>query len=147
MSEQDNDVQSDAADQTQVVPNTAKPAVNFGTQALADFLQVVGNGVADLNTIAVGLAAIGQNHTKPESLNINWAPKDPLVAARKAGKAALHAAMVVATEALGQYVRTITKLPRFKDLTTDWSSRTPRHQRLIDSQNWLSCCSLQSSLW
>jgi hypothetical protein len=126
MPEQKNEVQSGAADRAQVVPDTEKPAVTFGTQPLADFLQVVGNGVADLNTIAVGLAAIGQYHEKPEGLNINWAPKDPLVAARKARKAAVHAAMVVTVEALGQYVRAITKLPRFKELTTEWNSRKPK---------------------
>jgi hypothetical protein len=125
MSERKNDARSETGDRTQVVLDATKPAVTFGTQALADFLQVVGNGVADLNTIAVGLAAIGPDHQKPEGLNISWAPTDPLVAARKARKAALHAAMVVTVEALGQYVRTVTKLPRFKVLTTEWSSRKP----------------------
>lgn len=118
--------QSDTADCAQIESGTAKTAVAFDTQALADFLKVVGNGVADLNTIAVGLAAIGPDHEKPEGLNISWAPKDPLVSARKARKAAVHAAMVVTVEALGQYVRTITKLPRFEKLTTEWNSRKPK---------------------
>lgn len=118
--------QADSADRAQLVPNTAKPAVAFGTQALADFLQVVGNGVADLNTIAVGLAAISPDHEKPEGLNISWAPKDPVIAARKARKGAVHAAMVVTVEALGQYVRALTKLPRFEKLTTEWNSRKPK---------------------
>lgn len=126
MSEPKNDAQSGATDRAQVVPDTVKPADNSGTQALADFLQVVGSGVADLNTIAVGLSAIGHDHEKPEGLNISWAPKDPLVAARKARKAAVHAAMVVTVEALGQYVRTITKLPRFEKLTKEWNSRKPK---------------------
>lgn len=126
MSEKYIDGESNAADRKTVVPDTAKPAVTLGTQALADFLQVVGNGVADLNTIAVGLAAIGPHHARPEGLNISWAPKDPLVAARKARKAALQAAMVVTVEALGQYVRTITKLPRFESLITGWSSKKPK---------------------
>lgn len=116
--------QSDA--QSSVEPDTKKRQSNSSTQALADFLQVVGSGVADLNTIAVGLAAITQNHEKPDGLNISWAPKDPLLAAKKARKAAVHAAMVVAVEALNQYVRAVTKLPRFEKLTTEWSSRKPK---------------------
>ena len=104
----------------------AEPAITFGTQALADFLKVVGGGVADLNTIAVGLAAIGPDHEKPAGLNVSWSPRDPEVAARKARKAAMHAAMVVTVEALAQYVRTITKLPRFGPLTDKWNSRSPK---------------------
>lgn len=110
---------------TQALPDTTSIAVNASTQALADFLNVVGNGIADLNTIAVGLAAIGDDHSKPEGLNISWAPKDPLAAARKARKSAVHAAMVVTVEALNQYVRAVTKLPRFGDLIADWSARKP----------------------
>lgn len=126
MSEPNNDAQSIEIDRTHVISDTLKPVDNSGTQALADFLQVVGSGVADLNTIAVGLAAIGENHEKPEGLNISWAPKDPLIAARKARKAAVQAAMVVTVEALGQYVRAVTKLPRFEKLTKEWSSRKPK---------------------
>lgn len=96
-----------------------------GTQALADFLTVIGSGVADLNTIAVGLAAIGPDHEKPDGLNVSWSPSDPVTAARKARKAAVHAAMVVAVEALNQYVRAVIKLPRFRELTEDWRSRKP----------------------
>ncbi|WP_424680897.1 hypothetical protein [Frateuria sp. YIM B11624] len=125
MAETQSEVRSTSTDCAKMVPDTTKPAITFGTQALADFLQVVGNGVADLNTIAVGLAAIGQHHEKPEGLNINWAPKEPLVAARKARKAAVHAAMVVTVEALAQYMRAITKLPRFANLTAEWSARKP----------------------
>ncbi|MDD0997996.1 hypothetical protein M5G20_19310 [Pseudomonas sp. TNT2022 ID1044] len=101
--------QSDA--QSSVEPDTKKRQSNSSTQALADFLQVVGSGVADLNTIAVGLAAITQNHEKPDGLNISWAPKDPLLAAKKARKAAVHAAMVVAVEAPG--VRIVVASPIF----------------------------------
>ncbi|WP_144091015.1 hypothetical protein [Pseudomonas kilonensis] len=128
MSEPKNTAPSGATDCAQIVSmlDTAKPADSSGTQALTDFLQVVGSGVADLNTIAVGLAAIGQDHEKPEGLNISWAPKDPLVAARKARKAAVHAAMVVTAEALAQYIRAVTKLPRFQRLTTEWNSRKPK---------------------
>lgn len=126
MSESQNQVPSTSADSAKTAPDTTMPAITYGTQALADFLQVVGGAVADLNTIAVGLAAIGQGHKKPDGLNINWAPKDPLVAARKARKAALHAAMVVTVEALAQYVRAITKLPRFDNLTAEWNSRKPK---------------------
>ena len=109
-----------------VVPDTTKPAVNECTQALADFLQAVGESVADLNTIAVGLAAIGQDHQKPDGLNISWNPKDPVIAARKARKAAVHAVMVVVTEALGQYVSAVTNLPRFDALTKAWNDRKPK---------------------
>lgn len=111
------------ADNTQ---GAGESAVNFGTQALADFLKVVGGGVADLNTIAVGLAAIGPDHEKPAGLNVSWSPKDPVLAARKARKAAMHATMVVAVEALAQYIRAITKLPRFGALTSEWRSRSPK---------------------
>lgn len=113
-------------DAVPAVPETAKPSVNECSQALADFLQVVGESVADLNTIAVGLAAITQDHQKPEGLNISWNPKDPVIAARKARKAAVHAAMVVSTEALGQYVRAVTNLPRFNALTKAWAERKPK---------------------
>lgn len=116
----------DARSRTQAMLDTTKPAVSGSTQALADFLKVVGESVADLNTIAVGLAAIHQGHEKPEGLNVSWNPKDPVVAARKARKAAVHAAMVVTAEALAQYVRAVTKLPRFGVLTAAWSSRTPK---------------------
>lgn len=126
MLETKNGVTSSECSRTQVKLDTTKPASNHSTQALADFLQVVGESVADLNTIAVGLAAIHQGHEKPEGLNISWAPKDPVIAARKARKAAVHAAMVVTTEALAQYVRAVTKLPRFGALTAAWNSRTPK---------------------
>jgi len=101
------------------------PKNTYGTQALADFLTVIGSGVADLNTIAVGLAAIGPDHIKPEGLNVSWSPSDPVTAARKARKAAVHAAMVVAVEALSQYVRAIIKLPRFEKLNEEWRLRRP----------------------
>lgn len=120
------ETQSIGTIRAQIVTETVKPTSTFGTQALADFLEVIGNCVADLNTIAVGLAAIGEEHVKPQGLNINWAPKDPLVAARKARKAALHAAMVVTAEALAQYIRAITNLPRFKALTSEWNARKPK---------------------
>lgn len=126
MLDKNNDIQLDATVRTQAMADTLEPAVTVGTQALADLLQVVGNGVADLNTIAVGLAAIGQNHVKPEGLNISWTPKDPLIAARKARKAALHGAMVITVEALGEYVRAITKLPRFESVTAEWNLRKPK---------------------
>ncbi|POA70810.1 hypothetical protein [Pseudomonas sp. DP16D-R1] len=126
MSESQNDAQSSVNDRAKVEPDTTKRQSNSSTQALADFLQVVGSGVADLNTIAVGLAAISQNHVKPDGLNISWAPKDPQLAAKKARKAAVHAAMVVTVEALNQYVRAVTKLPRFERLTSEWKSRKPK---------------------
>jgi hypothetical protein len=54
----------------------------------------VGEAVANLNTVAVGLDAVEKGHKKSETLNISWDPGDRIAAARKARKFVLASAKI-----------------------------------------------------
>ncbi|MDD4977436.1 MAG: hypothetical protein PHI29_02260 [Gallionella sp.] len=102
--------------------NTTKPinAANQGSLARQELLNRIGENVANLNTIVVGLAAVENGAEKPDGLDISWNPTDRQAAARKARKAAIEAAMIQASEAINQYIYAVSNLPRFKTLRDKW---------------------------
>ena len=81
------------------------------SQPLKTFLHDVGEAVAHLNTIIVGLDSVENGYQKPATLRISWSPSDPKMAARKARRFALEAILVRVCEALNQYVMAASKLP------------------------------------
>lgn len=102
--------------------------VRQATQPLRYFLHEVGEAVANLNATVVGLAAVENGYDKPESLNISWNPTNRTAAARKARRFVLEAVLVRVSEALGQYVGAVSKLPRFDIIREAWAedSRTKK---------------------
>jgi hypothetical protein len=91
--------------------------------ALTQFMNDVGEAVANLNTVAVGLDAVEKGHQKPDSLNISWGPADRIVAARKARKFVVESVLVHVTEAIGQYIAALSKLPRFSEVREGWEGK------------------------
>jgi hypothetical protein len=90
------------------------------TQPLRYFLHDVGEAVANLNTTVVGLDAVENGYNKPDGLNISWNPSNRSAAARKARRFVLEAGLVRVTEALNQYIRALSKLPRFEAARAVW---------------------------
>lgn len=97
-----------------------KHAVSF---AFAQFIHQVGEAVANLNTVAVGLDAVEKGHEKPETLNISWNPDDRIAAARKARKFVVESVLIHVSEAINQYVVALSKLPRFSKIRDGWSEK------------------------
>lgn len=90
------------------------------SQPLRYFLQDVGEAVANLNTTVVGLDAIENGYSKPDGLSISWNPTNRSAAARKARRFVLEAVLVRVSEALCQYIKTVSKLPRFEAINNAW---------------------------
>lgn len=88
--------------------------------ALTQFMRDVGEAVANLNTVAVGLDAVEKGHEKPETLNISWSPDDRISAARKARKFVLESVLTRVSEAANQYIAALSELPRFHALRESW---------------------------
>ena len=91
------------------------------SQPLRYFLQDVGEAVANLNTTVVGLDAVENGYSKPDGLNISWNPTNRSAAARKARRFVLEAVLVRVSEALCQYIKTVSKLPRFEAINNAWA--------------------------
>jgi hypothetical protein len=64
------------------------------SQPLSMLLADVGDAVASLNTVVVGLDAVEMGHEKPDSLDISWGPDNRRAAARKARKFVVEAVLV-----------------------------------------------------
>jgi hypothetical protein len=101
-------------------PDGASSKKNTISFALTRFMSDVGEAVANLNTVAVGLDAIEKGHKKPNSLNISWDPDDRIAAARKARKFVVESILVLVSEAIGQYIAALSKLPRFAQIRSSW---------------------------
>lgn len=101
-------------------------------QPLREFLHGVGETVANLNTTVVGLDAVEKGHEKPSSLSISWHPTDRSVAARKARRFVLEAALVRVSEAIGTFIRAMAKLPRFAAVTERWNKDTSQAEKMAD---------------
>jgi hypothetical protein len=97
-----------------------KDTISF---ALAQFMRDVGEAVANLNTVAVGLDAVEKGHKKPDALNISWNPDDRIAAARKARKFVLESVLVHVSEAINQLVTALSKLPRFSKVRESWGAK------------------------
>ncbi len=113
-------------------PNGAAETQYGLSQPLRYFLIAVGEAVASLNTIVVGLDAIEKGHEKPETLNISWNPRDRIVAARKTRRFAIEAVLVRVAEALNEYVTAIAHLPCLEAVRQSWTSNTSRAEKLAD---------------
>lgn len=118
-------------------PNGIAKTASFSI-ALTILLRDVGEAVANLNTLVVGLDAVERGHEKPDSLNISWKPADRQTAARKSRKFVLESVMVRVLEAFNQYVLAVTALPRFATLKVQWAAQTnppTNAQRIADISN------------
>lgn len=101
-------------------------------QPLRDFLRRVGEAVANLNTVVVGLDAVERGHQKPAALDISWNPSDRAAAARKARRFIQDATLVHVSEAMREFVRATVKLPRYRNLSERWSRDTSVAERLTE---------------
>ena len=87
-------------------------------------LRDIGKAVFELNTAVVGLDAVENGYEKPKNLDISWAPRDQKIAARESRRFILESVMVRVSEVINQFVTTVSKLPRFKDVQKDSGSDT-----------------------
>lgn len=101
------------------------------SQPLSVLLSEIGEAVAVLNTSVVGLDAVEKGHKKPDSLDISWAPDDPVSAARKARKFVIESVLVRVFEALFEHSNTISSLSRFSSIVESWKDKdTSRADRI-----------------
>lgn len=105
------------------IPDGVASTENTISFALTRFMKDVGEAVANLNTVAVGLDAVEKGHEKPDGLNISWAPDDREAAARKARKFVIESVLIHVSEAIGQYVAALSKLPRFAEIRRSWDGK------------------------
>lgn len=93
------------------------------TPALQHFLNSTGRVVHHLNTLVVGLSAVEVGAaTKPTSMDITWAPSDPITSSRQARAFALRSTLVFLAEEINEYIDQITKYPGLKR-PSDWSDK------------------------
>ena len=113
-------------------PNGATNSVDIASpvQPLRDFLNSVGEAVANLNTAIVGLDAVEQGHRKPATLNISWNPQDRIAAARKSRRFVIEAVLVHVAEALSEFVSVMARLPSFDAVSLAWDSKATRADKL-----------------
>lgn len=102
------------------------------SQPLKIFLREVGEAVAHLNTIVVGLDAVEKGHKKPSTLRISWNPNDPKLAAIKARRFALESILVRVCEALNQYVSATSRLPRINSALRKHKDHPSTAEKLSD---------------
>lgn len=107
------------------------------TQPLRNFLNETGEAVAHLNTIIVGLDAVEKGHQKPEGINISWSPHDRKVAAIKARRFAIEAALQKSTAALKEYISAISKLEVLEAARRSWDKDTSSTDRIASVSSHL----------
>lgn len=112
-------------------PNDAANSAGIA-QPLKDLLVSVGEAVANLNTAVVGLDAVEQGYEKPETLSISWNPNDRIADARQSRRFLVEAVLVRVAEALSEFVVAISRLPRFRSISSDWDSKTSRAEKLAN---------------
>lgn len=101
------------------------------TQPLRDFLGAVGESVANLNAIVVGLDAVENGHQKPDTLNISWQPHDRLAAARKARRFIVEAVLIRCETAFNEFIFVVAKLPRLSIVRSRWDGDTSREEKAV----------------
>lgn len=83
------------------------------TRALKLFREKLGNSVLNLNTIVIGLNAVGSGVAqKPNDLVISWSSNDLLRKEQRAREFAIRGLMVTAYDALDHYLYDISSTPR-----------------------------------
>jgi hypothetical protein len=87
-------------------------------------LKEVGEAVANLNTMVVGLDAVEKGHQKPPTLNISWNPIDRVSATRKARKFILESALVRVVESFSQFISALSTLRKFDETRAAWRGNT-----------------------
>ncbi|WP_171121067.1 hypothetical protein [Ruegeria sp. HKCCA5463] len=107
------------------------------TQPLRFFLGEVGEAVAYLNTIVVGLDAVENGYKKPAGLKISWNPDDQNAAARKARRFAVEATMQKVCGALKEYIATISNFKRLTVVGERWSGKTTSAEKTTDVAEFL----------
>ena len=120
------------AGRTGSTPGDVTKVLSPESDALRVLRKDIGGASFLLNTIVVGLDAVEKGHQKPDEINVMWAPKDRIVAARKARKFTVEAFIVRAAETLKSYQNTVSKLPQFKPVTDNWSYKTRAADKLAD---------------
>lgn len=119
-------------------------AASAPLQPLRDLLVSVGEAVANLNTVIVGLDAIENGYNKPEALNISWNPSCRITAARKSRRFAVEAVLVRVTEALCEFVLATAQLPRFDGVRRSWTEGSRAEQladlatNVLESESYLT---------
>ncbi|WP_027581623.1 hypothetical protein [Bradyrhizobium sp. Ai1a-2] len=93
------------------------------SQPLSELLDDIGEAVASLNAVVVGLDAVEKGHQKPETLDVSFDPDDRRSAARKARKFVVEAVLVRVFEALFQHTNLISTLPRFGSVVSRWDGK------------------------
>jgi hypothetical protein len=102
------------------------------SQPLATLKTDIGEAVASLNTVVVGLDAVENGHEKPETLDISWGPHDKRAAARKARKFVVEAVLVRVFEALFEHTNLVSRLPRLGAVVRGWDGKTKRATKIWD---------------
>ncbi|MGB8784776.1 MAG: hypothetical protein WCD02_16765 [Terriglobales bacterium] len=105
---------------------------DWQSQPLSVLLEDIGEAVACLNTVVVGLDAVENGHPKPESLDISWSPADTRAASRKARRFIVEAVLVRVFEALHEHSRSFSCLPRFSNLVERWDANTAKADKIWD---------------
>jgi hypothetical protein len=107
------------------------------SQPLSILLADIGDAVASLNTMVVGLDAVEKGHEKHEGLDISWGPDDRRAAARKARKFIVEAILVRVFETLFAHMDIISKLPRLGAVVVRWDGKTKRATKIWDVYHFL----------
>lgn len=102
------------------------------SEPLRNFLRQVGESVAHVNTLVVGLDAVENGYSKPDTLNISWSPSDTKAAALKARRFVLEAVLVRVQQAVSSYIIAISKLERFDEVRASWTGKTKIAQKVKD---------------
>ena len=104
----------------------------MATPALRQFLDSTGHTVHNLNTIVVGLSGVETAEiSKPNSLDISWAPRDLVTSSRQARQFLHRSTMVFVASGVSSYIETVAKYPGF-ERPLEWNelSKSDRLTRL-----------------
>jgi hypothetical protein len=102
------------------------------SQPLSNLLADVGEAVASLNTVVVGLDAVETGYEKPDGLDISWSPQDKRAAARKARKFIVEAVLIRVFESLLEHTNIISEMPRMREVKSRWNGDTKRSTKIWD---------------
>lgn len=120
------------------------------TRALKRFREKLGSPVRNLNTVIVGLTAVGDGTAiKPLDLVVSWAPADLKRAEREARGFAIRALLVLAYDALDHYLADLggEPSPIDDDKLRSVLRRAPQRGVAHQALNKNALLGLESQLW
>jgi hypothetical protein len=106
---------------------------DWPSQPLSVLMAEIGEAIACLNTVVVGLDAVEKGYEKPEALDISWSPHDKRAASRKARKFIVESILVRVFEAIYQHSVVISRLPRFRETVAKWNGDTTKAAKVYDT--------------